>query len=180
MSALDIVGPADPPRNVGNAEFLQAVFGADWRDAHVTGFLTDPTTASPSEWAGAPWRCWSSEGLARLPRMNSYFSISLFTGDRRIKQDFRSCHAIVLDDLGKKVDARDALATLGEPSWRIETSPGNEQWGYILATPETNPRKVEAVLRALAAKGLTDPGTIDVTRYMRLPDGVNTKARWAP
>ena len=32
--------------------------------------------------------------------MNAYFSISLFTGNRRRKEDFRSFHAIVLDDAG--------------------------------------------------------------------------------
>jgi hypothetical protein len=163
------------PRNLGNAEFLQAVFGAGWRDAHVTGFFADPTNASPSDWAGSPWRLWPSDGLARLSALNAYFSISLFAGNRRVKAEFRSCHAIVLDDVGKKVDARDALATLGDPSWRLETSSGNEQWGYLLSVPETDPRKVEALLKALAVKGLTDPASIDVTRYMRLPCGVNTK-----
>jgi hypothetical protein len=175
MSALDTVGVNGSPRNLGNAEFLRAVFGADWRDAHVTGFLTDPTQASASEWAGSPWRLWSSDGLAKLSAMNAYFSISLFKGNRRIKAEFRSCHVIVLDDVGPKVDARDVLTTLGEPTYRLETSSGNEQWGYLLDPPETDPHRVEALLKALAAKGLTDPATIDVTRYMRLPCGVNTK-----
>jgi hypothetical protein len=78
------------PRNLGNAEFLQAVFGAGWRDAHVTGFFADPTNASPSDWAGSPWRLWPSDGLARLSALNAYFSISLFAGNRRVKAEFRS------------------------------------------------------------------------------------------
>jgi hypothetical protein len=189
MDAQNTVGPAGAPGKAGNAEFLQAVFRADWRDAHVTGFLTNPTLASASEWAGQRWRKWPSDWLTRLPGLNAYFSISLFTGDRRPKSDWRALHAVVLDDVGAKVDARDVLAVLGDPSWRIETSGGNEQWGYILAKPVTDLGRAELLLKALGAKGLTDPSTVDVTRYMRLPCGMNTKSdgvfvavlrEWAP
>jgi hypothetical protein len=136
----------------------------------------DPTLAGDPEWAGRRWRNHHSDWLTGLDQMNAYFSISIYTGNRRVERAFRACHVIVLDDIGTaKVAARDVLRVLGAPSYRIETSSGNEQWGYVLATPALDPASVKVLLQALGAKGLTDRTVTDVTRYMRLPISTNTK-----
>jgi Family of unknown function (DUF5906) len=178
MSAPHIVSPATPADKLGNEEFLRAVFGQHWREAHVTGFPDDPAGPPPaSVWTGGPWDtlCGSDHG-AWLADMNSYFAISLCTQGLRRTENFRACHAIVLDDLGTKVRSRDVLRALGHPSWRLETSQGNEQWGYLLATPVTDVGRVNALLDQLNVAGLTDPQANAAVAYRRLPVGVNTKA----
>jgi hypothetical protein len=170
---------------VSNEAFLRAVFGPDWADAHVCGFPCDPNAAGPP-WAGGRW---SAIGQAISPRDNTYFTISTFNDDpaggraKRRKALFRATHAIVVDDVGTKVDPA-ATAKLPPPSWKLETSPGNWQWGYILATPETDAGRVNALLDGMVARGLCadgrDPGMKGVTRYVRLPVGRNTKAKYGP
>jgi hypothetical protein len=50
-------------------------------------------------------------------------------------QHFEGMFILGIDDIGPKVDARRALTLLGRPHYRLETSPGNEQWGYRLEPP---------------------------------------------
>ncbi len=83
---------------------------------------------------------------------------------------------LVLDDVGTKSKAP-PLA----PTWRMETSPGNEQWGYAF---REQPTKAEftAAMRAIADAGFTDPGALNAVRNFRLPGSINLKpgkANWA-
>ncbi len=76
------------------------------------------------------------------------------------------------------------MGKLPPPSWSLETSGDNYQWGYILAVPERDAGRVNALLDGLVAAGLCadfrDPGMKGVTRYVRLPIGRNTKAKYGP
>ena len=178
------------PAAVTNEAFLEACFGAAWQDAHVTGFTEAPEALEGlglrHSWAGYRWRCGQTKPA---PAGNNYFTISLFCDDpadgraRRRKELFRATHVIVVDDVGTKVDPA-AVANLPPPSWKLETSPGNWQWGYILGTPETDAGRVNALLDGMVAAGLCpdgkDPGMKGVTRYVRLPVGRNTKAKYGP
>ncbi|MGH1457211.1 MAG: AAA family ATPase [Alphaproteobacteria bacterium] len=111
-----------------------------------------------------------------FPKENTYFSISMLRPvdgvlDRK-KDNFFAMLCIVLDDIGTKAQ----IPSL-EPSWRLETSPGNEQWGYILKTPITDPEEAYRVVKAIIAAGYCDKGAGGpATRYMRLPVGSNGKA----
>jgi hypothetical protein len=176
---------------VSNEAFLRAVFGADWEDAHVCGFSEDPGGLEGlglrHYWMGTKWARHKGRGL--FPSQNAYFTISTFNDDptdgraKRRKALFRATHAIVVDDVGTKVDPA-AATKLPPSSWKLETSPGNFQWGYILATPETDAGRVNALLDGMVAHGLCqdgrDPGMKGVTRYVRLPVGRNTKAKYGP
>lgn len=157
-----------------NSEFLRAIFGDEAGRAHVTGFPYDPA-AIPKDrhlaaWAGKP-------GGDLDPEHNNYYAISLFTGARRRKAEFEATYIVVLDDVGEKLARPDMLPP---PTYVLETSPGSEQWGYLLADPCTDRARVENLQDGLVAGGLCpdgkDPGMKGVTRYVRLPDGRNTKA----
>ena len=78
---------------------------------------------------------------------------------------------MVLDDVGTK-SKTPPLA----PTWRMETSPGNEQWGYVFALDD-QPGKAEFVgaIRAIAAAGFSDPGATNAVRNFRLPGSLNLK-----
>ena len=77
--------------------------------------------------------------------------------------------AMMLDDIGTK-SKTPPLA----PTWIIETSEGNYQWGYAFSE---QPPKGEfcAAVNALAAAGYTDPGANNPVRNFRLPGAVNFK-----
>ncbi len=165
-----------------NSDFLRAIFGAEWEQAHVTAFACAPAGAN-GRWRGGRART----QLSRFsPGDNTYFAVSTFKHDRRSRECFVALHVIVFDDVGTsaKVDPAKISARRLRPSWRLETSPGNEQWGFILAEPETNRARAEGAIRGLIAAGLTedgrDPGQSGVTRYVRLPVGRNRKLAHGP
>jgi hypothetical protein len=76
---------------------------------------------------------------------------------------------MVLDDIGTKSKVP-PLA----PTWIMETSPGNFQWGYVLSVqPLCN--DFAAAIRAIADAGYTDEGAINAVRNFRIPGSVNLK-----
>ena len=76
---------------------------------------------------------------------------------------------MVLDDIGTKSKVP-PLA----PTWIMETSPGNFQWGYVLSVqPLCN--DFAAAIRAIAEAGYTDEGAINAVRNFRIPGSVNLK-----
>lgn len=167
---------------VTNQQFLQALYGEDALWVHVTDFTHDPSNIPNREHLIA-WKGNYFSRYAFKPRSNQYFTISLFYADdqgvaRRRKALFRSTPVIVLDDVKEKLSMTE-VEKLPAPSWILETSPGSEQWGYILNTPCTDRHRVENLLDGLVANGLApngrDPGMKGVTRYVRLPEGVNSK-----
>jgi hypothetical protein len=78
---------------------------------------------------------------------------------------------MMLDDIGTKVEAP-PLA----PTWIMETSPGNYQYGYAFEF-DAQPTKAEfaAAMKAIAAAGYTDEGALNAVRNFRLPGSVNLK-----
>lgn len=152
-----------------NQDFLRAIFGNSWYRAHVTGFDGNPGKPPPGVWAGGAAGQWILK-----PDQNNYFAVSLFTSSARRASDFEKLILLGVDDVGQKVGADQVWGLLGDPTFRIETSPGNEQWGYVLEHPITSEPVATALIHALA-KALNDNDARDVTRYLRLPVGVNQK-----
>ena len=78
---------------------------------------------------------------------------------------------LVLDDVGTK-----AKPAPLPPTWRMETSPGNEQWGYVFGLDD-QPKKDDfcAAITAIAQAGFTDEGATNAVRNFRLPGSVNLK-----
>jgi AAA domain len=161
-----------------NQHFLQDTFGAEWERAHLCSFPGDPNSAGSTEWAGGPARRWITHCT---PENNNYFAVSLFHSDggQRVEARFDRLFVLGVDDVGPKIDPAKARQTLGEPSYRVETSSGNEQWLYVLQEPLTGVRRarelIHAVRLALTGEKAKDPGMEGVTRYLRLPIGMNTK-----
>jgi len=168
---------------VTNQEFLQAIFGDKFIWVHVTDFFHDPgcafTDVSRKAWLGNHYINYPLKQFA-----NQYFTISLFNVDhadraRRRKELFKATYCIVIDDVGEKINPS-LLFDKPAPSWILETSPGSQQWGYILDVPCRKREKVEALLTGLVAdicpEGI-DSGMLGVTRYVRLPEGWNTKEK---
>lgn len=167
---------------MNNSDFLKAIFGKDYLQTHVTDFKWDPFNI-PIDLHLSAWKGDYFENYKFKPHTNQYFTVSTFQPDehgkaRRRKALYNKTHVIVLDDVREKLDIH-AVRRLPAPSYILETSPGSEQWGYILNTPCTERGRAENLLDGLVANGLApngkDPGMRGVTRYVRLPDGWNTK-----
>lgn len=168
---------------VTNEEFLKALFSENYHWVHVTDFSYDPSNV-PKE---HHLKAWAGNYFSRYrfgENTNQYFTISNFYADenekaRRRKSLFWQTPVIVLDDVKEKLSLEE-VNKLPSPTWILETSPGSEQWGYLLTEPCTNRSKVENLLDGLVANGLApdgkDPGMRGVTRYVRLPGGYNSKA----
>lgn len=144
----------------------------------------NPADARDMAWRPRAWR--PGDLLPANPlRTNGYVAISTFgraadNSWRRQKALFSSMRCIMIDDVGTKVE-RERAAQL-EPTWRVETSPGNEQWFYVLRGGDRRREKADAVLNALVDQALMpkddkDPGMKGVTRVARVPGFINGKPR---
>jgi hypothetical protein len=89
---------------------------------------------------------------------------------RRRKNDCIAAHVLVLDDIGTKVGEEPPIA----PSYKIETSKGNYQWGYFIE-PYEDLERYDAIVSALGGLGFTDTGAGGYNRLMRVPGSINIK-----
>jgi hypothetical protein len=176
---------------IDNRLFLENAFVDMLPGTHtiVCGFRGDPNTKdraqSARNWCGQPWRS-GSRVPAWFSDANAYFTVSSFepTEDgelRRRKSEFVQFHAALIDDIGTKVAREKIVLPL---STLIETSPGNYQGCYLL-TDDSDSRDrgmCERLIDRMVAAGLAldskDPGMKGVTRFARLPEGVNSKSKY--
>ena len=102
------------------------------------------------------------------------FIIDRFEGGKLSASSANCEHVLflMLDDIGTKSKTPPL-----EPTWKIETSPGNQQWGYIFDF-DNQPSKGEftAAITAIAAAGYTDGGATNAVRNVRVPGSINLKA----
>lgn len=137
-----------------------------WRAPVWADMVTDWLRTHGFDLSGAP--------MPGLLDTATHFSISTFTdtdghGFRRRRSGVVRCFAMVLDDIGTKAELPDEV--LAHAAWRMETSPGNEQVGFMIENPWAS-GALDAVATALASfaeAGMTDKGVTDLTRYVRLP-----------
>jgi hypothetical protein len=79
---------------------------------------------------------------------------------------------MVLDDVGDPEKAPNTPTLT--PTWKMETSPGSYQWGYVFSE-QPSKGEFSAAIRAIAAAGYTDPGACNPVRNFRVPGSVNLK-----
>lgn len=147
----------------------------------------DPSIAPGPAWRGISW--YPNGPYRLLPTNNNYVAISAFSGDpvlklwKRRKENFAGLYAIMVDDVGTKIPHADFVKRIEglPPSMVVETSPGNLQVTYFLDNPlmdqEVAEDGVRQLIAVLTGNGL-DPGMSGVTRVLRLPVGINGKAKY--
>ena len=102
------------------------------------------------------------------------FIIDRFT-DGHVSASAANCEYVlvmVLDDVGDPEKAPNIPPL--EPTWKIETSAGSFQWGYVFSVQPTK-GEFSAAIRAIADAGYTDPGACNAVRNFRLPGSINMK-----
>jgi len=165
-------------------EFLDFVFHAQLDDEEICLWSTSrqvPGFPTKEEgWgkaylrAGRPQACYMGcSTMAVDPKGNLYNRQSQFTG----------FHVLVLDDVGSGPGSKLAKEALPEayrknPSYIIETSPDNFQYGYSLDEPIRDLELAKAFQRLLIQKLGVDRGGCMPNKLVRLPCGVNLKEKY--
>ena len=93
---------------------------------------------------------------------------------RARKALFCSLRVVVLDDIGTKVPL-DRIPEDFPPSYIIESSKANFQYGYILTDPVDSLVAADALIQLIYEAGYSDEGGKTPVKIVRLPDGVNGK-----
>ena len=154
---------------VTNAEFLREVFRGAVAEHLLISFPGDP----------AETRKWTPTTRTDLPEENNnFFCVSSMHRDdedvlRRVPAAMASLHVLVVDDVLSKLDPMVGEARMGVPTYKIETSPKNEQWGYVLDPPVDDRKVAEGLVNALCRAFTADMA--GVNRVARLPVGTNGK-----
>ncbi len=164
-----------PAPTVTNSDFLAAIFSNLPEGARPLA-LAKPGDPNKGGWAG-----FTSEEVESRCRddTNNYFTCASFYpteegGHRALEAHAAAYHCLVLDDIGPRTGL-DELPPV-EPTWMLETSPGNFQVGFKLTTPVTDFDAVKsAQKRVFAIVG--DKGAGGVGRWVRLPNGINGKRK---
>lgn len=160
--------------------FLKTLAGNLAEDERLIlcGFKGDPNEAPTNAWRPRPWQPGTEMPFGS--RFNGYVTVASFgrapdSGFRRRRDTFKAGLALMIDDVGTKVDP--ATVNVIEPTFIIETSPANYQWWLLLKEPERDPEKFDAFIRAFIAGRLlgADPGMSGITRVGRLPGFTNGK-----
>ena len=164
--------------NLTNAEFVAAIF----RDV-PEGASVAVCTKSGDPTAGG----WTAQRAERVVEglskgNNNYVACSsIYSGAdgsfKATKSQAAVCHYLLLDDLNQEALGKLSAIKL---SWLTATSPNNYQGGIAFFKPLEDKDWAERILRAIIEKGLSDPGaTSAATRWGRLPNGINGKAKYA-
>ena len=169
--------------SVSNTDFLRVLALAAPAGSFMwtNWFAGDPHVGS---WFGMGWPAAkgapSGVDQPHTHTLNTYYSVAALKAaddgkPYRRKAQFERLLALVVDDAD--------LATIdGAPSYILQTSPGKQQIGWLLASDDEDCADIELVtelVTTMAEKGLlsADKSGNNVVRYVRLPKGTNQKPR---
>ena len=169
---------------MNNAKFIEALYQgrAEGSYGWETSFTAPPDSSDPNErpyWGGRP--IYESSALVDRQYSNTFCCVSTFVSEPNVKPGrrkalFSGMHALMIDDIGTKVRLDDIPVKF---SALIETSPGNFQGWLFFKKPIFDREQAELLVDRWIAKGFAkdakDPGMSGVTRYARLPVGINNK-----
>jgi hypothetical protein len=132
-----------------------------------------PKTDGNTAWENDTWREQHLDG-------HWYFCTGASSDSKhRRAEDMVAVLAIVLDDVKPDGTGKGGGVVEVEPTWKLETSPGNEQWGYMLKVAEPDIGKADALMVSLIEAGLQDPGVNRSCRVWRVPGSINQKPQHA-
>ncbi len=171
--------PDDAPA-ITNREFVRLVFGdaVPWFAAFVHYPVLEG--AKKAAWKGAPLAgAWPRE--LDNPAANAFVSIGSVRDPAagRVETNFAALHAVVLDDVGTKIDP----ATIRLPPSAINQTSQRDgvpncQYWYFLDAPCTDFATAKRLTDGLVNAGFSDAGAKGVLRYARLPVGSNSKPEY--
>lgn len=97
---------------------------------------------------------------------------------RNRKSTFKRFYVVVCDDIGTGEGAKihpDKLPKEFVPTYIVETSNDNFQYGYVLETPIDDYEQAKTLIDLVAEAGFSDEGGKLVTKKVRMPQGIHGK-----
>lgn len=161
----------DALNRISNRTFLESLVGK------LTDETCLPVARIQNLSGGWPADAWvHGQDYVLREGWNGYFCLGSHKRSNPQSRRHDSAHAlyvVMCDDIGTKVP-RDHVGL--EPTYEIETSPGNSQFGFLLTEPLYDMALAERIGKAVIKAKLSDPGAGGLpTRYARLPQGWNSK-----
>jgi len=174
------------------SDFMKAIFPADLLERSESPLVSYPASFVNDEGTTVNYykqQYWSPRmrGLDNRDEGWLYCVSTVARGDkpRRRLADVRAAFVLPCDDVGTK-----AIKPPVTPSYILETSPGNHQWGYMIdpfdvSTPE-GASYYDACLLGLAQAGYNDFGCRSASRVIKMPGAVHHSgfitcvAEWYP
>jgi hypothetical protein len=144
-------------------DFLNSIFRK--YDKAVETPVLGQTRMRPSDDTTVFWAYrWPGADLSEMHHASLALQIPTEQYQTSRKANFTGGIGVVLDDVFEKVP--EPVLT---PTWRMETKPGSEQWGYLFEEPLRDAVLHDQMIRALTDNGLSDKGMKNVVRWFRLP-----------
>ena len=167
------------PSEITPDEFIRTVYGTRDPATEEVCLATAPLDdAAP--WLQRAWRDGADHRGATHVCISTVKPRPFPETLKRRAVDLVRAHLVVFDDVGtdpeKSKAHPDAIAC--KPSYRIETSPNNYQYGFLLKEP-VDPQRAAALAKVAARAQLTDPKTADANRVVRLPGSIKPGAGFA-
>lgn len=136
---------------------------------------------------GEVWVCWKGNMAGKRVRdlkpgdlpddADCYFCPALLKADATTRSNANAerVFVMVVDDVGTKIDRAAFEMFAPEPSYMVESSPGNFQAGYVIAggMDVEEYRRLRKAMKKSAVWGHADG--VDPVHLFRLPQGTNTK-----
>ena len=149
--------------------FLAAAFPSEMLNTEEAILVARPQTDGDKTWYQQ--RAWNTR--SRMLRTASAWTYCISTviyqqPMRRRAMDLTRTWVLPCDDIGTK-----AVEPPVGPSYILETSPGNFQWGYFIDPVYAGDGLVDACLVGLAQAGYNDPGCRGAHRVVKLPEAVH-------
>ena len=171
--------PSIALENVGLSDFLRVIFNAKPENERVFANITETRAPSDSD----PRKFWSGRSESEVERFgkwhagNTYYCVATVEPDangvaRRAMSHFGGLYVLVLDDV------RDLTPFFElDPTYVLETSPGNYQVGFKFTQPIRNLAVAKALTKSLSDQGFAgnDPSGNSAVRWARAPGGRNWK-----
>lgn len=172
--------------------FLQTLFPPDLLLPDERSVIAHPASFTSKETGKLVeyYRQFHPRGAIKWGELATYYCVSTVTHQRKRQvkkrlEDVRTAMVLPLDDIGTKATAPEV-----PPSYTIQTSAGNYQWGYLLepfdVSSPAGQAYYDSVLYSLAEAGHNDPGCRSATRLVRLPGSLHrtgfvaTVVEWHP
>ncbi len=149
-------------------QFLSTIFESRETDEHI---LIGQMLPGDGGFRMAPHDSRAVESWQRFTEAPAlYYNVSTVRAPeeegsvwRRRKEDCLFAYVLVLEDVGTKAEVPPV-----QPSYKLESSAGNFQWGYLIG-PTNKLERYEAIVDAVAELGYADKGAGGYNRLMRRP-----------
>lgn len=168
-------------KDIGPRDFLEAIF-SDRPEPLQVAITQQHLVATKLVYPSYPWP------TANVLEFHTHFAPSYLQpympdvkGFKRRNKAWVAGKAVILDDIGETKPVKDPTTgeVVGEytipvpklqPTYRMETKPGSEQWGYVFPEPLFDASAYMTILKSCHEAGITDKhGSVNMIRLARLP-----------